>query len=65
MHFKITDITILAGNGPDHVMLNTNLPNGCWPYNGNASLRLEVASGRGVDYVKEHFPDVQVKVIKV
>lgn len=64
MKFEVTHITILTGSGADHLYLHTTLPEGCYPYSGHASVRLEVAAGAGSAYVAEHLPDVPVEVVR-
>lgn len=42
-------------HGPDVLLLDIDLPNGCWPYEGNACAKLEVAGGSGWVYANKHF----------
>lgn len=62
---KINSIKIIIGCGPDYLLLKTNLPQGCWPYEGQASMRLEVAANKGVEYCEKNFSGIPVEVIKV
>jgi hypothetical protein len=62
---KVTSISILTGDGADKLYLHTTLPVGTWPYEGNASLRLDVASKNGAEYAAEHFPGVPVEVREI
>lgn len=63
MTLEITEILIIHGSGPDKIFLETRLPNGMWPYNGNATLRLEVASETGESYCRRHFSMVPIRKI--
>lgn len=47
--------TVLVGRGSDKVMLRTNLPEACYPYNGYLTLDFHCAQDKGVEYVKTHF----------
>ncbi len=60
MNIKIVSISIIQGFGPDFIHLSTELPNGCWPFKGEASLKMEVACGDAERYCAEHFPAVPV-----
>jgi hypothetical protein len=41
---KVNKITIVSGKGhTDYLFLSLDLPNGCYPYTGNASASLTVA----------------------
>lgn len=62
---KVTKITIISSSGPDHLILHTNLPEGCFPYHGNATARIEVAADKGVQYIKDNFPDIDYELIKI
>lgn len=48
-------ITVLSGFGTDKIIIETDLPNGIYPYTGNATVTLEVARGTGIDYVRKQF----------
>lgn len=61
---SVQKVTILTGEGPDILYLHLNLPNGCFPYTGNASAKLEVAYGSGMEYIKNHLPDATFEHIK-
>lgn len=41
--------------GPDTIILELNIPNGTFPFNGNATVKLEVAAGDGFRYLQTHF----------
>jgi hypothetical protein len=52
---EIKSVKVITGDGPDHVVIETTLPDGCWPYTGTADFRTEVAHNAGVEYVRKHF----------
>lgn len=55
---KIKTVEILVeGCGTDKLILGTDLPEGCYPFKGNASLVMHVAKGEGEKYAKDNFPD--------
>lgn len=62
---SVLSVTLLVGNGPDYLILHTDLPEGSWPFTGKATAKMEVAAGTGQDYCAAHFPGVPVKVINV
>jgi hypothetical protein len=49
----------------DKIYLNTNLPEGTWPFEaeGTADVVLAVARGDGEEYLERHFPGIPVEVI--
>jgi len=55
-NLNITNIVIVQSSGPDRLIMQTNLPNGEYPYTGNAHLMLSVAYDMGPKYAKDHFP---------
>jgi hypothetical protein len=59
---NITSITLITGNGADHLLLQTDLPDGCWPYTDNATVKMETAAGTGEEYCIAHFTDVPLKI---
>lgn len=62
---RVFNVTVLQNeNGTDSVILTIDLPNGCYPYDGNATAEIKVASGKGEDYVKTNM-NLQPRVIKV
>lgn len=63
MYIKITQIEILRMGGADRIFLQTELPEGCYPFKGIAHLRLDVASGNAEEYCKKNFPNVVVMLI--
>jgi hypothetical protein len=63
MMVEILEITVVRGRGPDYLYLQTRLPNGCWPFKGNTSLKLEVAKDLAEQYCEANFPGVPVEVI--
>ena len=51
--------------GCDHVSLETNIPNGAYPYDGFVSLNIDVARGSGEKYCAENFPGIPVSVREI
>lgn len=62
---NVSRIVVLSGNGPDKVILHTDLPDGCWPYTGKATMELQTAADGGADYVREHFKRDPDEIISV
>lgn len=63
---KITSATLIEVRaGPDKIIMETDLPDGRYPYTGNQSISMDVAYGEGEEYMKKHFPDVNVTVVKL
>ena len=60
---KITKITIIQGNGADHIILHTDLPEASWPYKAELVLETRAAYHTGPVYVAQHFPDVPVEIV--
>lgn len=61
---KILSIAIIKTGGTDIISLETDLPDGCFPYKGNAYFDAKVAHSTGVDYVKKHFPEFTPRIIQ-
>lgn len=65
MAMKITSATIIETNsGPDKIIMETDLPNGVYPYTGNQFISMDIAADGGYEYVKKHFPDIIIKIVK-
>ncbi len=54
MELKILNVTVITGRGADKISIDVDLPNPCWPYDGNATLALDAAKGTGVTWVRTH-----------
>lgn len=52
---KIIKAVVIENSGADKVGLETDLPEGTFPYKGNLTLWADIAQGNGVQYVIEHF----------
>lgn len=61
----IRKIVILHTTGGDKIMMETNLPNPCWPYTGLMSMSFVTAKDTGEDYVSTYFPGVPFEVVNV
>lgn len=59
---NILHITIVKTQATDKLCMTTDLPAACWPYKGNAEVIMEVAFDWGEEYVRQHFPNVPLKV---
>jgi hypothetical protein len=55
MNLEIKSITVMLTGGTDKVFLDTDLPDGCWPYTGMAQFHADVAADHGVNWVKRVF----------
>jgi hypothetical protein len=63
---RVHSILILKRtHATDILVLDTDRPNGCFPFEGDAHIRMEVASQTGVEYCAEHFPGVLVRTTKI
>jgi len=60
---KIESMTIVRGNGPDVVILNTDIPSGIYPFTGTQSVRMDLAAGTAEDFIDKHFPNVPYTVV--
>ena len=60
---KIESITLVRGSGPDTLIIKVDLPNGCYPYDGNAYMKMDVAAGKGQEYCAKHFPNIPLEII--
>lgn len=55
MEINITNAIILRQSfGMDRIVLKTDLPEPCYPYDGLLELHLNVARGRAEEYMREH-----------
>lgn len=61
---KINRIVIIQGMGTDHVMLETDLPEACWPYDTKLSITFNAAQGAGPKYAANHFSDIPVEIVE-
>ncbi len=64
MNIEVTNICIVATGGTDAVLIDTTLPQGVWPFNGTATVKLDVARNQGEEYVKKNFPGVPYRVVR-
>ena len=60
----IEKVTILTGSGSDRVLIKTTLESTLWPFNSNATLTVEAASGKGYDWVKTQF-GIEPEVVNI
>lgn len=63
---NILRVTVLTrNNGADIILLLLDLPEGCYPFVGNATAEIKVAKGTGEEYVRNNFGIVPDKVILI
>ena len=55
-------ISILTGEGPDKVSIETELPSTVYPFTGYLYLDFKTAAGFAERYCREHFPGIPIKV---
>lgn len=67
MHLKVKKITILIHDGTDYcvVEFENNITEGVWPFKNNLKMKFDVVKNKGLEYVKENFPGVEVEVIDI
>jgi len=66
MKIEITKITVLISkNKADELLLHTNLPEGCYPYKGNAHLKITIAKGIAEKYIEDNLNGVEFELIEV
>ena len=61
---KINRIVIIQGMGTDRVMLETDLPEACWPYDNKLSITFNAAQDTGPEYIALHFPNIPIEVVE-
>lgn len=61
----VSEATVIRAHGPDKVILETDLPDGMYPYTGKMSVKFSVSRGTGEQYVRKHFNDLPVRLIEV
>ena len=61
----ITGITVVNTGGPDHIFLTTTLPNPIYPFEGSATIKLDSAPTKTKKFLKDYFPNIKYKHIKV
>jgi len=61
---KITQISIVArgtgGSGPDHILLETDLPGAVYPFDTPAGFSMIAAAGTGLRYCQENFKGIPI-----
>jgi len=65
IRLNIHKITLMTGQGPDKIIIHTDLPDGCFPYTGKQTFETQTAAKGGVEYIKKHFhrePDEVVDI---
>lgn len=60
----VKSITLLTReSGADVLSLELDIPDGCYPYDGNAYAEIKVAKGKGLEYCLRHLHREPDKVI--
>lgn len=55
MTIKVTAAQVIIDHvGPDTILLDLELPNPCYPYNGTAYAKITAARETGAQYVRDH-----------
>lgn len=62
---EVLHITLITGTGCDTLVMIVDKPNGCWPYNEKACVKMDVAAGGGLAYIKKHFAGVRYSVVAI
>jgi len=66
MNINIIKITILRSHhGADELILTTELPNGCYPYDGCSHLKMTIAKDSAEKYIENNFNGVNFELIEV
>lgn len=66
MHYiNVREVKVLRGAGPDRLIFQTTLPEGSYPYDGEATLTQHIAAGSAESYLSAHFPGLMYTVIYV
>jgi hypothetical protein len=59
--FPIESVKAYRTDGREWIVLNTSLPSPVWPFTDTLSIKIDVAVGHGVKYVKDVFGiDVEI-----
>lgn len=61
---KFTKVMVIINtHSADEIMFSTDLPEPYYPWTGNLVLNTKAASGFGVEYIKKHFPDLEIEIV--
>lgn len=61
---KMIRAIVVNGVGSDKCFIQTDLPDPCFPYTGNLTFSFSAAAGDGYAYVKHHWPDLPVEIVR-
>lgn len=64
MEIEINKIICVRGAGADVLLLETTLPNGCYPFTGTATVKMDVAAETAEKYCEENFSSVELKIVE-
>lgn len=62
MNIQITKITCVRYHTGDILYFDTTLPEGIWPFEKTAYLKMEVAANTAERYCEKNFPGVLLEV---
>lgn len=66
MELKVSNLRILKSKfGVDQLIFDTELPNGLWPFEGNATIKMDVAHNTGEEYRRNNLIEMDYKIIEV
>lgn len=58
IQLEISKIQLLTGSGADEIIIYANnVENGCYPFKGEQTLKMIVASNTGKSWIKKNFGD--------
>jgi hypothetical protein len=61
---KITKITVVRSkHGPDHVLADTDLPCGTFPYTGQQPIHFDLAADSAEKYLADHFAGIPIEIV--
>ena len=64
MMIEVKSITLSISYAADKLYLELNLPPAIWPFDHNPKAMMEITKGQGIQYCKDNFPNLELKVIK-
>ena len=66
IELEVTSCMIVEGSGTDDVLLTTDKPSACWPFDKeNLTVKFATARGTGQDYLRRNFPTLTPQIVSV
>lgn len=59
----INKAVVVSNSGADKVLLYTDLPGACYPWDLPLTVDFHAGRGSGVKYIKENFPGVPIELV--